>query len=1013
MAQVINTNIASLNAQRNLNQSQADNQTALQRLSSGLRINSAKDDAAGLAISTRFDAQIEGTNVAIRNSSDAISLSQTAEGALKTVTDALLRIRELALQAANGTYDDIDREALNSEVQQLISEVERTAETTNFNGRKLLDGSFSTQFQVGANAGETIDVTIGKLTTDVLGGGDTAGISAISTDSKITKGDLVINGTTIPSSVASADNSSFANAAASAIAKVAAINSVTDDTNVIAEVNTTVAQGSTQQTGSALAQTATSPATIQLNGVDITVSWGGQNADADRASVMEAINAKSDQTGIIAVDSGTAVNGIFLEAEDGRNITITGISEAIAEATGLPRGEIAETSLTPAGTNGDYTGDTIAVTFTDKDGNTISTASGTITLGAEGDLSGNATVAADAASLTTIFSNNGIDLEVIEDPNNAGNFLYRAIGEAAANGYNFSITGNDASGGAADVSDLFNNTTATATNGFDGTYEGGFTMYNKIDSGKIEIDGGDGSGSGDLANVGLVRGTYETGVAAAVSDERVAVRGPQEVTVTPNTNGGATTLFDFNTNNATFDFVVADAQGNTIFNGDNITFATDLSGAADLDAAAALVAPAMDTAITAAIAAAVPAITPAQLDIIATPSTDGSGSVTYQLTGSLVTNGTNIQVSDFQGAATANTEIAGWFGQSTTTSSLDSTEGTDLPQTLDEGDLVLNGVVIGASRSQDDSASDTTAFTSDAAASGIAQAAAINRSTEQTGVTATVNPTEVTGGSSANSATLGATGTIYINGVQTSLIAATGDNESDRLSAITAINAVSGQTGVIAEDNGTSITLTAADGRNVSVAVDTNDAANGFTAAQALSFTQGIGLDGSVDGIGYGDITGSATTTYVDTAQTTYSTVSLTAASTIEIGPGSNGPDALDELGFVTGEFGGATEGTFLKDIDVSTVAGAVEALASIDNAIASVNFERANLGAYQNRFESTIESLSITSENLSASNSRIRDADFAAETAELSRTQVLQQAGISVLSQANAQPEQVLSLLQ
>ncbi|GAA3913555.1 flagellin [Litoribacillus peritrichatus] len=1010
MPQVINTNIASLNAQRNLNQSQADNQTALQRLSSGLRINSAKDDAAGLAISTRFDAQIEGTNVAIRNSSDAISLSQTAEGALKTVTDALLRIRELALQSANGTYDDIDREALNSEAQQLIDEVQRTSETTNFNGRKLLDGSFDTQFQVGANAGETIDVTIGKLTTDSLGGGDTAGISSIATDEKITKGDLVINGVTIQSSVSSSDSASFANADASSIAKSAAINEHTDETNVVAEPNTTVAEGTTQRTGSTLAGTATSPATVQLNGVDITVSWGGQNGDADRASVIEAINAKSDQTGIVAVDSGSAVNGIFLEADDGRNITITGVSEAIAEATGLPRGEIANQSITPAGFVGDYTADTIAITFTDKNGNTVTNASQTITLGAA-NFGGN-TIAQSAAALTTIFTSNGVDLEAIVDPNNAANILYRATGEAAASGYNFTITGNDASGGAGDVAELFNNATVQTTNGRDGTYEGGFTLYNKTDGGPVTIDGGDGSGSGDLNNVGLVRGEYETGIAASTSQERIAVRGPQELITSFNGNGTNVTangLFDFNTNNATFDFVVQDAQGNTVFNGDNIVFATDLSGAADLNASTALAAPALDVAITAAIAAA--GLTTAQLDVVVTGSTDGTGTITYEMTGTLVANGTNIQVSDFQGAANADINMAAWYGESTVTDTVDSTEGTDLPQALDEGDLVLNGVVISASRSLDDTASDDTAFTSDRASSGIALGAAINRSTEQTGVTATVNPTEVTGGSSSASAPIGSTGTVYINGVQTSLVAGTGDSESDRLSTINAINAITGQTGVVAEDNGTSITLTAEDGRNISVAIDTNDTANGFTAAQALAFTQGIGLDSSIDGIGSGDF--AATATYINAAETTYSTLTLTSAEQIEIGPGSNGPDALTEIGFNSGEYGGATEGTFIKDIDISTVEGAVEALAAIDNAVASVNFERANLGAYQNRFESTIESLSITSENLSASNSRIRDADFAAETAELSRTQVLQQAGISVLSQANAQPEQVLSLLQ
>lgn len=160
MPQVINTNIASLNAQRNLNASQGDANQALQRLSSGLRINSAKDDAAGLAISTRFESQITGLNMAQRNANDGISLAQTAEGALDEVTSNLQRIRELAVQSANATNSTSDRQALNQEVQQRIEEINRIAAQTSFNGLKVLDGTFGQQtFQVGANSGETISVS--------------------------------------------------------------------------------------------------------------------------------------------------------------------------------------------------------------------------------------------------------------------------------------------------------------------------------------------------------------------------------------------------------------------------------------------------------------------------------------------------------------------------------------------------------------------------------------------------------------------------------------------------------------------------------------------------------------------------------------------------------------------------------------------------------------------------------------------------------------------------------------
>jgi flagellin len=165
MAQTINTNVASLNAQRNLNRSQGLLNQSLERLSTGLRINSAKDDAAGLAISERFTTQIRGLNQAVRNASDGISLSQTAESALGELTNNLQRIRELAVQSVNATNSASDREALNAEVTERLAEVDRIAKQTSFNGVKVLDGSFGTAiFQVGANVGETISVS---LTTDV------------------------------------------------------------------------------------------------------------------------------------------------------------------------------------------------------------------------------------------------------------------------------------------------------------------------------------------------------------------------------------------------------------------------------------------------------------------------------------------------------------------------------------------------------------------------------------------------------------------------------------------------------------------------------------------------------------------------------------------------------------------------------------------------------------------------------------------------------------------------------
>ncbi len=198
MALVINTNIASLNAQRNLNKSQGEMGVSLQRLSSGLRINSAKDDAAGLAISERFTAQIRGLNQSVRNANDGISLAQTAEGALGEVTNNLQRIRELAVQSANATNSASDRQAMQQEVSQLISEVDRVASQTNFNGINLLDGSFANQsFQVGANAGEVITLnSMVDATREGLGfvAGSASQEVTFNGPTSINAGDVTING---------------------------------------------------------------------------------------------------------------------------------------------------------------------------------------------------------------------------------------------------------------------------------------------------------------------------------------------------------------------------------------------------------------------------------------------------------------------------------------------------------------------------------------------------------------------------------------------------------------------------------------------------------------------------------------------------------------------------------------------------------------------------------------------------------------------------------------------------
>ncbi len=688
MPQIVNTNIASLNAQRNLNSSQRANETALQRLSSGLRINSAKDDAAGLAISTRFESQIRGTNVAVRNAGDAISLAQTAEGALDSIATNLQRIRELALQSANDTNSDVDRVALNEEVDQLKAEIENISNTTNFNGKKLLDGSFqNATFQTGANVGDTISFGINSARSDQLGTAVEAGISSTpdiqlssflsdgTNNHNLASGDLVINGVAVGASSGADDDASVYDKSSSAIAKAEAINKVSDESGVTAVVNENVVAGTTVAASVDVAL----GTVLTINNVAIQVSSdAAKSVEANLTGVVDAINEKSAQTGVVASFDPDS-SSVTLTAEDGRNITIL-------EAT-----------------------------------------------------------AGDAAKL-------GL-----------------GAGAATNNGQ---------------------------------TYTGSFTLVSD-DGSDIKI----GTNTGNIDNAGLEIGTFS------------------------GSNGGAV--------------------------GDNV------SGTA------------------------------------------------------LVT-----------------------------------------------GDLVVNGVAVGPSLASSDTAS-----TTGNAASAIAVAAAINSVSGESGVTAQVNQNVVVSG-----AVSGTAGGATINGVAVTVTFNAGDDVGTKQSlTVDAFNAVSGQTGVRAEAFGSDkFLLIADDGRNITIA--SPGAGSGLTAA------------------------------------TNYGSVSLVSAGQIDL---SSNTGNSANAGFKAGTYGGGETGTLLKDIDISTVKGAEAAVKAVDNALADIASQQAELGAIQNRFDLTISNLEVRSENLTAANSRIRDADFAAETAELSRTQVLQQAGISVLAQANARPQQVLSLLQ
>ena len=372
MAQVINTNVLSLNSQRNLNKSQSDLATSLQRLSSGLRINSAKDDAAGLAISDRMTSQIRGLNQAARNANDGISLAQTAEGALSQTGDLLQRMRELSIQSANATNSSSDRAAIQSEIGQLVQEVDRIASTTEFNGLKLLDGSFTSQsFQVGANANQTIDVSVtgaaskdlanysitGAATTTATEGTDSLDAAAndVVAASAIATQTLTVSGAGGTEDIVFGSNGSSAFDVAAAVTAKEASTGVTADASTSATLSAMVAGQVTLTLG-----TSNSSSTSTVSAVVASGSVTDLATEINKASGTTGITAKADGGNLV------------LTQADGHDITIADFkntSGASATATLTAEGGDSIT-LTEDGTDSSRV--TGRVAFNSSDGFTVS-----------------------------------------------------------------------------------------------------------------------------------------------------------------------------------------------------------------------------------------------------------------------------------------------------------------------------------------------------------------------------------------------------------------------------------------------------------------------------------------------------------------------------------------------------------------------------------------------------------------------------------------------------------------
>ena len=344
MPQIINSNVASLTAQRNLNMSQSSLNTSLERLSSGLRINSAKDDAAGLAISERMTSQIRGLNQAARNANDGISLAQTAEGALSEIGNNLQRIRELAVQSANATNSASDRASLQAEAAQLTSEISRVASQTQFNGLNLTDGSFLNQsFQVGANANQTIDIAaIGDARATALGSnvlttdGTAVGVATTAAAA------LAANGVAVETDLQLATNQGstavIGYAVGSDAAEIAtAINSAASGIGITATATNSATLGNFSAAGGTVSAV--------INGSTVSATVADAN---DLSGFAAAINGLQANTGVTAsFETVGDKSNITLSTSDGRDIVISDLLNGTATADVVVAG--ATTTLTSAG----------------------------------------------------------------------------------------------------------------------------------------------------------------------------------------------------------------------------------------------------------------------------------------------------------------------------------------------------------------------------------------------------------------------------------------------------------------------------------------------------------------------------------------------------------------------------------------------------------------------------------------------------------------------------------------
>lgn len=901
----INTNVMSLNAQRNLGQSQSALSKSMQRLSSGLRINSAKDDAAGLAISDRMTSQIRGLNQAVRNSNDGISLAQTAEGALQETTNILQRMRELAVQSANDTNSASDRSSLQAEVNQLKQEMTRISGTTAFNGKKLLDGSLtSAQFQVGANANQTIsfgiqsaaasDLGVHVLTSNNATGIEAATSANLATAAGAEMGIAITNAETVFGALGKA---------------VGAVNGLAAGTYTITD-----ADGNTQTAAGPLNGEASTVAANLDARTGVTATASNSVSIIGAGNIAQAITIAS---GTATVTVGAAVDESDVDLLFAAITNVANGYDSSQFTAAISGGEVVLTNISGE----DFTitagaGQTINAKDMDGTAQAITaqayTFSGEVT--ATFDTGYTLTASGPMGRVNATHHQNGISAETL------------TVSLPGAADQTYAVSANETAFSIAAGLEALDGVTATASN----TIE----LIGTADAASaLTIRGNNSTDGNNVVTVAAgVDITSAGDLLAAIQQQIESLAGNAGFTAALNADGDGVTL----TNTTGHDFVVGAGAGMTV-------------------------------------------------------TVNGLGSAGAVA----VANGNSVSVSgQVQAALEDNYTISSNIAQDTGYfSNVASGAMTTVKSGLANTNL-LNSVTAQTLTIVGPSGSKPVSVVINDTAKAIA--GKVNAESVTTGVTAEAKTV-------ATLSNLVGDGTVAFtlkgsNSTPVNISATVTANNLTSLSQ--AINDQSGNTGITAAlgSDLKSITLTQDVGHDILIG-DYTHSSNVATNTLSVRGNDGI----AVKLAGHA---GSVTDSTVVGGEITFnSSGTFNVSSTITAASGS----LFDKT--VPGTANVSTLSS-INNVDILTVEGAANAIKSIDGALEQVDSMRGELGAVQNRFESTIANLSNVSENLSAARSRILDADIAQETSAMTKNNILQQAGVSILAQANQAPQLALSLL-